>query len=85
MAVATASSSSSTPASLEGRYWRSAASRLVSAAGAGVDRRRHALSGAPTMQQDTRQDERRKGAVRTALVLALVAVGFYVAFFITKL
>lgn len=37
------------------------------------------------MQQDTRQDERRKGAVRTALVLALVALGFYVTFFITKL
>jgi hypothetical protein len=37
------------------------------------------------MQQDTRQDERRKGAARTALVLALVAIGFYVAFFISKL
>ena len=36
------------------------------------------------MANDTRQVEQRKAATRTAIVLGLVALAFYVAFFITR-
>jgi len=32
----------------------------------------------------TRQDEQRKAAMRTAIVLALVALAFYLSFFVSK-